>query len=189
MALHTSSCMTSGSIFLVGDLIVSIRMQNNLFDAIILMRLQRSCSGKKSEGLVAAFVKETHTTAIATADVATEGFRSTGALAANHFVGLGRRSAITKHAGFLGRPDREWPILLHPNSTPSDLKFHPGHSMPVPYLEIPLSWNDQTVEDRKIIIGPCPHPTEAADSIEMLLKKEEISGVKITPSNIPYRDW
>ena len=141
------------------------------------------------EGLVSAFIQQANSSQGQAVEIGTEGIGATAALAASHFIGLGKLSAVTKHAGF--REEAEWRLafLLTPNSTPSDLKFRPGSSMPVPYLEIPLTWGDRPIEVKEIIIGPCPHPNEASESITMLLKKEHISGVSVICSNIPYRDW
>jgi hypothetical protein len=61
--------------------------------------------------------------------------------------------------------------------------------MLTPYFRVPLEWQDQPVEIKEIIVGPCPHRDEAMNSIRMLLKKESIRGVEFKDSKIPFRNW
>jgi hypothetical protein len=61
--------------------------------------------------------------------------------------------------------------------------------MPVPYLEVPLRLADQLIGICKVIVGPCPHPSEAAKSVEMLLQSAGFRGVEVVSSQIPYRNW
>jgi hypothetical protein len=60
--------------------------------------------------------------------------------------------------------------------------------MLIPYLEVPLRWDDQPIEIKEIIVGPCQYPDSAIKSVEMLLKKEGVLGVEVKDSKIPYRN-
>jgi hypothetical protein len=117
-----------------------------------------------------------------------EGFQHPFAIATGHFISLGTRSAITKDHGF--HEEAEWRLafLLNQNSIPADLKFRSGSSMLIPYLEVPLRWDDQPIEIKEIIVGPCQYPDSAIKSVEMLLKKEGVLGVEVKDSKIPYRN-
>jgi len=61
--------------------------------------------------------------------------------------------------------------------------------MPLPYLKVPLRLQDQVIGIWKVIVGPCPHPSEAAKSIQMLLESEGFRSVEVVSSQIPYRNW
>jgi hypothetical protein len=61
--------------------------------------------------------------------------------------------------------------------------------MPIPYIQIPLGINRLSSYIKEIIIGPCPHPRNSSRAIEMFLKKEDLTGVNVVPSKIPYRNW
>jgi len=98
-------------------------------------------------------------------------------------------SAITKHEGF--RDEEEWRMtfMQKPDSIFNDLKFRPGSSMPIPYLEAPLNLDGRRIGIQKILVGPCPHPKEAIRAVEILLKSEGIASVQVLASKIPYRNW
>jgi len=61
--------------------------------------------------------------------------------------------------------------------------------MLTPYFRVPLERQDQPIEIKEIIVGPCPHRDEAMNSIQMLLNKEGIRGVEVKDSKILYRNW
>ena len=61
--------------------------------------------------------------------------------------------------------------------------------MPVPYLEVPLELQDQPIGLSEVIVGPCPHASEANESVEMLLSSAGFRGVQVKNSEIPYRNW
>jgi hypothetical protein len=61
--------------------------------------------------------------------------------------------------------------------------------MPIPYFKVDLTWENQTLEIPEITVGPCPHPFEAAKSVERLLRKEGVRGFEVKNSEIPYRNW
>ena len=141
------------------------------------------------KGLVTAYIEEAAAAAKQPAGEGIQGFRTPAALAIRHFLKLGKRSAITKDNGF--REEAEWRLafLLQQNSTVTDIEFRPGSSMPVPYLKVPLRLEDQVIGIHKVIVGPCPHPSEAIKSVQMLLEGEGFRGVEVVSSKIPYRNW
>ncbi|WP_187261290.1 DUF2971 domain-containing protein [Pontibacter beigongshangensis] len=68
-----------------------------------------------------------------------------------------------------------------------DLKFRQGKSFLIPYIEIPLSEDDEQVNLTEIVVGPTPHMELAIKSCELLLSKN--NNVKISASILPYRNW
>lgn len=139
--------------------------------------------------LVSAYVEEAATAAKLPVGEGIRGFRTPPALAIKHFLKLGKRSAITKDNGF--REEAEWRLafLLQQGSTVTEIEFKPGSSMPVPYLKVPLCLEDQAIGIWKVMVGPCPHPSEAAKSVQMLLASEGFRAVEVVSSQIPYRNW
>ncbi|MGB7549280.1 MAG: DUF2971 domain-containing protein [Terracidiphilus sp.] len=140
------------------------------------------------ESLASSYFKEADLIAGAPVDKGIQGFKSLDAIALKHFISLGKSNAITKDYGFYEEEEWRFVFLLNQNSIPTDLKFRVGSSMLIPYLEIPLRWEDQRIEIKEIIIGPCPHPDDAIKSVEMLLKREGIPSVEVKGSKIPYRN-
>lgn len=145
---------------------------------------------KDAEDLVTSYLTEaTSRKQSAAQDSGIEGFNTPGAIALKHFLSLGTRSAITKDEAF--REEAEWRLALHLNRNDShlDLEFRTGRSMLTPFFKIPLQWDGQPIDIKEIIVGPCPHPDEAIESVKMLLKNQGIRGVQVVSSQIPYRNW
>jgi hypothetical protein len=67
--------------------------------------------------------------------------------------------------------------------------FRSGLFGVTPYIEYPLLLATDKSPLRRIVVGPCPHPIEAARALELLLAANGIRGVEIAKSEIPYRDW
>jgi hypothetical protein len=111
------------------------------------------------------------------------GCNTPAGIALNHFREFSRECAITKDYAF--HEECEWRLVLH--QFVEDVFFRQGSSMLIPYLKIPLTCPEQRLEIKRIFIGPCPNPTEARMSVEMLLKKQGIYGVDVKDSMIPYR--
>ncbi len=139
--------------------------------------------------LVNAYIEEAAAVTKLPVGEGIQGFRTPAGLAIKHFLKLGKRSAITKDNGF--REEAEWRLafLLQQGSSITDIEFKPGSSMPVPYLKVPLRLEDQVIGIGKLIIGPCPHPSEAVKSVQMLLESEGFRNVEVVPSTIPFRNW
>jgi hypothetical protein len=139
--------------------------------------------------LVSAFIEEAMPIREVAVDAALEGLQTPAAIALRHFLNLGKRNAIFKDSGF--REEAEWRLafLLNPNSLPADINLRPGGSMLVPYLRISLRLDDQPIGIWKVIVGPCPHPSEAANAVKMLLESQGFKGIEVVSSQIPYRNW
>jgi Protein of unknown function (DUF2971) len=116
------------------------------------------------------------------------GSRTPAAIAIRHFRPLSLDCATTKDNAF--QEEEEWRLIFRSlNRSVEGVFFRPGRSMLIPYLKIPLEFQNQHVEIKRIYVGPSPHPSEAQESVEMLLRKYGIHGVEVVPSKIPYRNW
>lgn len=67
-------------------------------------------------------------------------------------------------------------------------KFKVGKSFFIPYVEIPYDFKNSEVI-QKVVIGPCPHPIEAADSVHQFLKQNINNNFEVVSSKIPFRFW
>ena len=150
--------------------------------------VERSLKNEIKE-LVAAFIKESTPIQKSLGISAPERSIALTKLAFKSFIGLGRRSAFLKDDGFA--EESEWRLAFHlsPNPTPPDLKFRSGSSMLVPYLEVPLEVPDQLIGIEEVIVGPCPHRSEAKQAVEILLTTIGLPDVKARCSKVPYRNW
>jgi len=87
--------------------------------------------------------------------------------------------------------EREWRLFAQASGT-SNLRFRAGKAMITPYVELDLRSSepkDPEVKVRSVIVGPCPYPALAADSIRMVLDANEHKEVEIAGSAIPFRAW
>jgi hypothetical protein len=87
--------------------------------------------------------------------------------------------------------EREWRLVAQRSDT-STVRFRAGKSMVTPYLDIDLRSSkpeDAEVMLRSVIVGPCPYPVLAVDSVRMLLEANGHKEVEITNSAIPFRAW
>lgn len=163
---------------------------NTLISCRYYDEIEEKCLRSDVENLVTSFITEATSAKESVSGVSgIEGFKTPGAIALKYFLSLGTRSAITKDEAF--REEAEWRLAFHlnRNDAHSGLEFRSGRSMLTPYFRVPLEWQDQPVEIKEIIVGPCPHRDEAMNSIRMLLKKESIRGVEFKDSKIPFRNW
>jgi len=114
------------------------------------------------------------------------GSRTPAGIAIRHFRPLSLECAITKDHAF--HEEQEWRLVFRLlNQCVEDVFFRPGRSMLIPYLKIPLNFQNQRMEIKRIYIGPAPNLTGARESVEMLLRKHGIFGVDVKSSMIPYR--
>lgn len=93
-----------------------------------------------------------------------------------------------KHQKF--EEEREWRIMagLKTNHIKSQLKFRPGNTMIVPYIDMPLPMEgDQLVID-ELFPGPTNERELSMASVGLLLKSRNVRCSKINCSTIPYRD-
>ena len=119
-----------------------------------------------------------------------EGLKILGSLAKKHFFPSGKRRAITKNQSF--REEAEWRLIFQlerVGAINSEPEFRPGRSMPTPFFKVELTWENQPLEISEVIVGPCPHPLEAVNSIQRLLRKEGVANAVVRHSKIPYRNW
>jgi len=61
--------------------------------------------------------------------------------------------------------------------------------MVVPYIEIPLPYDDGNFVIDQIMVGPVHDPILSKASVEMLMKSKNAKFDKIQHSTIPYRNW
>jgi hypothetical protein len=145
---------------------------------------------RKIEQIVDSYVTEADQVKWQTIPEIMEGLTTLGAIAKRHFFPLGKRRAITKDQAF--REEAEWRLVFQlerTGTTNSEPEFRPGRSMPVPYFKVDLTWESQALEIPEIIVGPCPHPCEAANSVQRLLRKEGAQNSEVKNSEVPYRNW
>jgi hypothetical protein len=69
------------------------------------------------------------------------------------------------------------------------IRFRPGKSMVVPYIEIPLAKEGDHFIINKIVVGPTHYPKLSKASVEKLLRSKNIIFDEIQYSTIPYRNW
>ena len=157
----------------------------------------RYCDGTEEESLkieiaqtVDQYITEAEQAKRQTSPGTKEGFGTPAAIALKHFLPLGRRRAITKDKAF--REEAEWRLAFQLGGTGAidlALELRPGRSMLIPYLKIDLAWENQTLEIPEIIVGPCPHPFEAVNSVQRLLRKIGVQEFQVRNSKVPYRNW
>ena len=96
--------------------------------------------------------------------------------------------------------EREWralfiveknELLEAHNSDPQNpiLFFRVGAFGLTPYIEYPLNLNSDNCPLRRIVVGPCPYPEEAVDSVQLLLAANGIKGIEVVKSETPFRRW
>jgi hypothetical protein len=140
---------------------------------------------------VDAFINDVGTSSESPRMEGGEGFQSTSAIALRRFLLLGVLSSITKDSGFSEEAEWRLAFLLNRNSAHAGLKFRASRSVPVPYLEIPLNFDEFPSGIRRVIVGPCDQQrSEAAtESAKMLLRQSGIKEAGVDSSVIPYRNW
>jgi hypothetical protein len=180
-----------GRNFLGGRSVALAQGAEALLRCIYYNKREETALKDEVERMVTAYIGEAAEMAKLPMVEGIQGFRTPAALAIRHFLNLGTRSAITKDDGF--REEAEWRLafLLRHNPADIDIEVRPGSSMPIPYLAVPLSYEgmDRPISIDDIIVGPCPHPSEAAKSVELLLARSGFRGVRVKNSQIPYRSW
>jgi hypothetical protein len=150
------------------------------FDCLVEKQLK-----EKIRNAVDSYIKEEDEIKLASTE--RTGCHTPAAIALKHFRNFGLDCAITKDDAF--HEEREWRLVFDLRQPAKDVFFRPGRSMLIPYLKIPLTCIGPRIEIKRIYIGPCPNPTEARRSVEMLLRKQDIYCVDVKDSMIPYRNW
>lgn len=92
-----------------------------------------------------------------------------------------------KHPQF--SEEKEWRIIagFQTDKIKKIIRFRPGNSMLIPYIEIPLPVKDDKLAIDQIVVGPTNERLLSKDSVEMLLKSKNVSCGSICCSTIPYR--
>jgi hypothetical protein len=91
----------------------------------------------------------------------------------------------------------EWRLITASVSSRSEtLKFRPGRSYIVPYVEAQMAERSNssgvpttTWALERIVIGPSPNVAVAAESVRILLERYRATVKAIDPSGIPFRAW
>lgn len=89
----------------------------------------------------------------------------------------------------------EWRMVLTERNEPMPgLRFRPGKSTLIPYIEVDLN-RDEAYKSplsymiKRVVIGPTPNPELAVEALKRLFSSKHHPEVEIANSVIPYRDW
>jgi hypothetical protein len=105
------------------------------------------------------------------------------------YVEFLRLAPSIKHPKFI--EEQEWRIVARVDTKDQIemIRYRPGKSMIIPYIEIPLPRGEDNLIINKIVVGPTHDPELAKDAVEMLLKSKKVKFDEIEVSTIPYRNW
>ena len=97
--------------------------------------------------------------------------------------------AATMKLNFFSEED-EWRIISTRPLLYTDDKFHfrPSKSMVIPYYALPIDLSSII----EVMVGPCPHPELAEDTIQGLVHKFKLTSItagNVKTSQIPYRSF
>jgi hypothetical protein len=93
---------------------------------------------------------------------------------------------LIKHATF--SEEQEWRLISKPiDFNDPRTRFREGKSTIIPYYELKLARDDESLNIPEIIIGPTPHRDLAYISVYNLLWSNHIECPSIQLSEIPYR--
>lgn len=100
-----------------------------------------------------------------------------------------RIAPFYKHPKF--KEEKEWRMMksLQTDKDNETIKYRPGQSMVVPYIEIPLPKEEENLIIDKIVVGPTHGPLLSKASAEMLLRSKKVIFDEVQYSTIPYRNW
>lgn len=92
-----------------------------------------------------------------------------------------------KHHSF--REEDEYRLVFNSsNSDPKIIKFKVGNTFLVPYVEVQYNFEKGNIIE-EVVVGPCPHPVEAASSAQQFLDSKLGASVNVIDSKIPFRYW
>lgn len=94
-----------------------------------------------------------------------------------------------KHPNFA--EEREWRLVFRsdPEGLTVPLLHRMGASMLLPYIEVPLATDSESNWIRRLVVGPAPHQTAAADSAEGLLRTCGCPETDVWRAQVPFRNW
>lgn len=92
-----------------------------------------------------------------------------------------------KHKSF--SEEKEWRLVVGPNGILLDrmIKYRSSDTAIIPYVEIEFKSNVCPID--RIIVGPGSHQKRNEISLRQMLTIGEFSGVDVSTSDIPYRNW
>jgi hypothetical protein len=96
-----------------------------------------------------------------------------------------KRGPELKHTAF--REEREWRLSACSLEKNNALGFHPSGSMIVPHVKLGLG-SRSTSPIQRVVVGPCAHPVEVKQSIQLLASQCSIA-LSAVSSKVPYRNW
>jgi len=108
-------------------------------------------------------------------------------IAADILVEFIQLAPFLKHPKF--EEEREWRIVanLKTDYVKSQIKFRPGSTMIVPYIEIPLPIEAGSLVIDEVFIGPTSDRELSTASVALLLKSRNVTCSRVNCSTIPYR--
>lgn len=89
---------------------------------------------------------------------------------------------LYKNEGF--HEEAEWRVVIH---KPEKIKFRPGASSLIPYLELRIF--DSKDMFRQLIIGPSPNQERSLKAAKMAVESFGFDRVFVWPSSIPFNNW
>jgi hypothetical protein len=104
----------------------------------------------------------------------------------NMYVDFVKFGMFMKHHGF--REENEWRFTFIAQDQAS-CSFREGAFGLTPFLSIGLDLSKAPSPLKRVVVGPGPHRDEWVTTVRLMLAKCGISGVEVTPSRIPYRNW
>ena len=112
------------------------------------------------------------------------------------FVNLGLIYAFNIYrlflAGAMKHPtfseEKEW-RLLGVQRGHDQIKFRPGRSFLVPYIELDWKGPGDRSPLSSVRLGPCPHPVLARKSLQKFLEVSGADHVSVEETEIPFRSW
>jgi len=108
-------------------------------------------------------------------------------IAADTLVEFIQIAPFLKHPKF--EEEREWRIVanLQTKKVTPLIKFRPGRTMIIPYIEMPLPIAGENLVIDELMIGPTRERDMSKASVELLLKTKNVIFSKMKSSTIPYR--
>lgn len=93
-------------------------------------------------------------------------------------------SPFVKDASFSA--DEEYRLVQN-NPEHAMIRFRPGRSMLIPYIEFEL--NGETYFVKEVVVGPCPNPALSIGSVKLLFASIGHADIAVRESCVPYRAW
>jgi len=107
---------------------------------------------------------------------------------------LAIRAPVWKHSSL--REEEEWRLVSTLQFDTADkVKFRPGRSAIIPYIELQFDVPDlvgprgEILLLRRTVVGPCPEPELALGTLAQLFAAQKIVCPQFTISPTPYRHW